>query len=189
MKTSHPVLTLSLLFFFAFTAPAKAQPEPTAIQRSGTAVATVESIDHHTRQVLLSNAAGDLITIVAGPDVRNLDKVEAGDHIVLTYSQAVAVRLTPPNQPLPGPAAAALAIRAAKGQLPAGAAYSVLDVHVHISSIDKKTNTVGFIRADGTSGTIQVQNPAMRTFVHGLHPGDTVELQYLQAVTIALRKS
>jgi hypothetical protein len=191
MKKSSIFLNLSVLALCAgaFAMPAKAQPAPTSIQKTETSVAVVESVDHATRQVLLSDSSGNLETVVAGPQVRNLDRVAAGDHVVLTFSQAIAVQLTPPGQPLPGPAAVAVAVRAAKGELPAGAAYAVVDLHARITTVDKKTNTVSFTRADGSAGTIQVQNPSLRKFAAGLKTGDTVELQYLQAVTITVQKT
>jgi hypothetical protein len=191
MKTAFilPALPALALCAGVFALPAKAQSAPAAIQKTETSVATVESVDHSTRQVLLSDSFGNLITVTAGPQVRNLGKVETGDHLILTYQQAVAAQLAPPDQPLPSPTAEAVAVRAARGQLPAGAAYSVVDLHVRITSIDKATNTVGFARADGSTGTIQLRNPHMQAFAQKLKPGDTVELQYLQAVTISVQKS
>jgi hypothetical protein len=190
MKKSRLLLNLPVLALCAgaFALPAKAQPAPAAVQQTATSVATVESIDYGTRQLLLSGPSGNLVTVTAGPEVRNLGQVKAGDHVVMTYQEAIAVQLSPPGGALPGPTATAVALRAARGELPAGAAYSVIDVHVNITAVDKKTNTVGFTRADGSSGTIEVKNPSMQKFAQGLKPGDTVELQYLQGLTIAVQK-
>jgi hypothetical protein len=190
MKKSRFLLNLSVLALCsgAFVLPAKAQPAPTAIQQTATSVAVVESIDYGTRQVLLSGPSGNLVTVTAGPAVRNLNKVKVGDHVVITYTEAIAARLSPPGGALPGPSGEVVALRAARGELPAGATYSVIDVHVNITAVDKKANTVSFTRADGSSGTIEVKNPSMQKFAQGLKPGDDVELQYVQALTITVQK-
>jgi hypothetical protein len=190
MKKSRIFLGLSVLALCsgAFILPAKAQPTPTAVQQTATSVAVVESIDYTSREVLLSGPSGNLVTVTAGPAVRNLDKVKVGDKVVLTYSEAVAAQVSPPGGTLPAPSQEVGALRAARGELPAGATYSVIDVHVTVTAVDKATNTVSFTRADGSSGTIEVKNPSMQKFAQGLKPGDNVELQYLQALTILVQK-
>jgi hypothetical protein len=158
------------------------------MEQTVTAVAVVESIDYKTRQVLLTPPDGEPVTVVAGPEVRNLDKVKPGDQLVLTLQQAVAVQLSAPGGTLPVPQAEAGAVRAAKGQLPAGATYTLVDVHVHITAVDTTTHEVSFTRADGSAGKITVKNPAMQQFAAGLKPGDNVEIQYLQAISIQVQK-
>jgi hypothetical protein len=173
----------------AAAAPAAAAgPVPTVVGQTVTAVAVVESIDYKTRQVLLTPPSGQPETIVAGPGVRNLDKVKPGDQVVLTLQQAVAVQLSKPDAALPAPSAESGAVRAAKGQLPAGATYTLVDVHVHITAVDTATHEVSFTRADGSTGKITVKNPALQHFAAGLKPGDNVEIQYLQAVSIQVQK-
>lgn len=168
--------------------PAKAQPAPAAMENSVTSTATVESIDHKTRQVVLNEGKGDLVTVVVGPAVQNFDKIEAGDHIVMTYQEAVAAELAPPGKDLPPPSGQTVAMRAAKGQLPAGATYTVVDVNVKITSVDKKTNVVNYTRADGSAGSLAVKTPKMQKFIAGLKPGDNVEVEYLQALTLQVEK-
>jgi len=187
MLKSRLQLSLSVAAIVASGLAAHAQPAPAAIQQTTTAVATVESVDHTTRQVLLSEDNGDLVTVTAGPGVRNLAQVHAGDHLVMSYQQAIAAQLSPPGADLPGPSAQAVAVRAAKGQLPAGAAYTVVDVHVKIVAVDKKTHTVTFTRADGSNGAIVVQTPEMQKFASKLKPGDNVEVAYLQAMSIQVQ--
>jgi hypothetical protein len=182
-------LTALALCSGVFALPAKAQPVPTTVQQVITSVATVESVDRSSREVLLSAPSGDLVTVVAGPQVRNFDKIRAGDQVVVSYQQAIGVRLSTPGGTLPQPTAQSGALRAARGELPAGAAYTLVDLHVRINSVDIKTGTVNFTRADGSIGSIVVHNPAMLKFAGGLKPGDNVEVQGLQAVTIQVQKA
>jgi hypothetical protein len=188
LHLSAIMLCTSLLTTQAKAQPVpSAAPVPTAVEQTLTAVAIVETVDYKTRQVLLTPPSGDPVTIVVGPEVRNLDKVKAGDQVVMTLQQAVAVQLSKPGGSLPAPEAETGAIRAAKGQLPAGATYTLVDVHVHIAAVNPATNEVSFTRADGSTGKITVKNPAMRQFAAGLKPGDNVEIQYLQAISIQVQ--
>src|ERR1700693_6207534 len=97
------------------TSPVRAEssstpaPPPTAIQQTVTGVATVESVDQTTRQVLLSDPSGNLLTVTAGPGIRNLAQVHAGDQVHVIYQRAVAVRLASPGGSLPSPSREAAA--------------------------------------------------------------------------------
>jgi hypothetical protein len=153
-----------------------------------TATAVVETVDYKSREVLLTPPSGVPVTVVVGPEVRNLDQLKPGDQVVMTLQQAVAVQVSKPDAALPPPMGEAGALRAAKGQLPAGATYSLVDVHVHITAVDPATHQVSFTRADGSPGQITVQNPALQRFAAGLKAGDNVEIQYLQALTIRVQK-
>ncbi len=167
---------------------AMAQPAPAAVQQTVTVTATVETVDMTTRQVLLSGPKGALLTVVAGKDVQNLSQLKAGDHVVLTGQRAVAVRVGKPGQKLAPPTLQGAAVRAVRGELPAGAAYELVNVNVRINKVDKKTHTVSFTRADGSTGEVTVENPHLQAFAGQLKPGDNVELAYLQAVSIVAQK-
>jgi len=57
--------------------PTLAAPPPIIAAQTVAGIATVESIDQSTHQVLLSDASGNLLTIVAGPAIRNLVQARA----------------------------------------------------------------------------------------------------------------
>jgi hypothetical protein len=171
----------------AWTSPAlAASPQPTMVGKSMTAVATVESVDPTTRQVLLSGPGGRLLTVTAGPEIRNFDQIQAGDHLVLTFRKAVAVQLAPPGATLPPPAGALGAARSARGEMPAGAGFEAVEVTVRVDSVDRRAHTVSFTDPDGVSHTVEVHNPAMIRFTNRLKPGDNVQIDYLQSVSMKL---
>ena len=72
-------------------------PPPTAVAHSKQIVATVESVDMDTRQVLLRTPSGVRTTVVAGPEVRNLAQLTSGDRVTITYQEAIAVQMAPPG--------------------------------------------------------------------------------------------
>jgi hypothetical protein len=59
--------------------------------------ATVESVDQQTREVRLRAPDGRTLAVVAGPEVRNLPELKAGDVVRVTYYESVAARLDDPR--------------------------------------------------------------------------------------------
>ena len=59
--------------------------------------ATVESVDQQTREVLLRAPDGRTLAVMAGPEVRNLSELKAGDTVQVTYYESVAARLDDPR--------------------------------------------------------------------------------------------
>ncbi len=59
--------------------------------------ATVESVDQQTREVLLRAPDGRTLAVMAGPEVRNLPELKAGDTVRVTYYESVAARLDDPR--------------------------------------------------------------------------------------------
>ena len=59
--------------------------------------ATVKSVDQQTREVRLRAPDGRTLAVVAGPEVRNLPELQAGDVVRVTYYESVAARLDDPR--------------------------------------------------------------------------------------------
>jgi hypothetical protein len=57
--------------------------------------ALVENVDHRNREVTLKGPSGDILTLAVDKNVQNFDQVQKGDHVVVTYSEAIAVQVTP----------------------------------------------------------------------------------------------
>lgn len=55
--------------------------------------ATVSAIDYKTRSVLLKDAQGNKRTVIAGPDVANLDQVKVGDQVNIVAAVETVVYL------------------------------------------------------------------------------------------------
>lgn len=75
------------------SAPAGQKPAG-ALAQSVTVTATIEKIDKSAPSITLRDPDGNLITVrVRHPE--RLDKVQVGDHLRITYSEAVAVSVQP----------------------------------------------------------------------------------------------
>jgi len=185
LKTRLALIVPAAVLCAGLAAPrALAQPTPTWTGQTTTKTVIVETVDQKTRQVLLSGPQGELATIVAGPEVRNLAQLKAGDRLVITQKKAVAVKLAPTGQPLAMPSVHSAGVRAARGQLPAGGSLELVTSTVAVTSVDEDTHTVNFTRADGSAGQAVVNDPNLQKFAEGLKPGDHVTISFLQSISI-----
>lgn len=57
--------------------------------------ARVEDVDVRSREVTLRGPQGNTLTLRVDDSVKNLEQVKKGDQVVVTYTQAIAVGVTP----------------------------------------------------------------------------------------------
>jgi hypothetical protein len=158
-------------------------PPPTHVSQTRQLVATVETVDMSTRQVLLRTPDGTRATVVAGPEVRNLPQLRAGDRVTVTYQEAVAVQMAQPGAAPPN-AAALVTQRAALGQLPGGAVSGVVSARVTVNSVAPDGTSVTFTGPSGVVHTTEVWDPQMQSFVQRLRPGDQVDVGYANELAV-----
>ena len=71
--------------------------QPTVINDLFEAKATVESVDLRTRVVLLREDNGDLESVIASPELRNLAQVHAGDSVLVSIQRSVVLEIGKPG--------------------------------------------------------------------------------------------
>jgi hypothetical protein len=158
-------------------------PEPAARELTLEVTAVVESIDLKTRHIVLKTDDGRTLTIVAGPEARNLDQLEPGDRVKAVYYESVAVQMAADQAS--GSQTSSAAVRAPKGEKPGGAVGATVRTVVTMISYDSSTNIVTFTTPDGLSHSLVVK-PEMREFAGALNPGDRVEIVYTEAFAIGV---
>ncbi|UFN48446.1 hypothetical protein LPC08_20895 [Roseomonas sp. OT10] len=159
--------------------------EPAVVEDRVTLLATVETIDMATRTVLLRSLTGGLLTVKAGPEVRNLAQVRPGDRVTVDYYQAVAVQMGAPGS-APPPTVDSGEYRAALGERPAAGAYEATSVRVTVVSIDRATYRVSFLDPGNNLHTVAVRAEPMRNFVRALRPGDQVDIHYVEELAVSI---
>jgi hypothetical protein len=172
----------------AFGQAAQRQPPGVTVAWTSEAVATVESVDQQAREVLLRGPGGNLVTVKAGPEVRNLDRVHAGDRVVVRYTEALAASLARPDQS-GGPAVqtqGGIARTSPPGASPTAVIGDQVRATVRIEAIDRARNTVTFVGPAGAVRTVVVREPDAQQFLQTLNPGDRVDLVYTEAVAVAV---
>lgn len=162
-----------------------AQPaEPAiAIRDQVTATATVKAINLDTRQVTLQGKKGKAFTITVSDAVTNLPQVKVGDKVVVTYNEALLVRLT-------GKAGDGISRRtdtlgassAEPGQLPSGAVRDTVKVTANIVAVNQKTRKV-IVR--GAKKTMTIKVP-MDMDISKFKAGDQIEAEYVQELAISI---
>nr|WP_314075727.1 hypothetical protein [uncultured Roseococcus sp.] len=163
---------------------AGAAPQGASITRTMTATATVESIDRTTRQLILRREDGSLETVVAGPQVRNLAQVHAGDTVVLEFGEALIAALANPADGAGPVGAGEAAARTAPGQRPGVAAAEGVRARVTINSVNRRTGAVTFTGPAGEQRTVRPQNPDMAAFARSLRAGQEVDIVYGRSVAL-----
>jgi len=159
---------------------------PTAAERETAVIgtATVESIDQESREVVLRTEDGRQIGIVAGPEVRNLAQLEAGDVVRVEYYEAVAARMAEPGE-AEDTMASTSAGRAAEGEKPGAFAAAVTEFTVEVVSYDPETAVAVLAMPDGEQRAVAVA-PEMEDFAAARAPGDRVRVTMLSAVAITI---
>ena len=151
-------------------------PAPAVAHHTEQFVATVVSVDMTTREVVLSTRDGRQTTVVAGPEVTNLGRLNPGDRLTITINDAIAVQMARPGSP---PVVTGASETAANGR-------SVnTTARVTIVSAATDGSSVTFTGPNGTH-TVDVQNPGMRAFVQRLKVGDQVDIAYSAEIAVRL---
>lgn len=60
-------------------------------------IGKIQYVDMQNRTVTVTGPSGRSMTVKAGPGVKNLDKLKAGDDVVVRYIEALAISLQKPK--------------------------------------------------------------------------------------------
>lgn len=159
------------------------QPSGFAAEEYVEGEATVLAVNRTDRKVTLQNAEGQTTTVQVPADV-NLNRVKAGDNVLIGIYQSVSARVLPPGS---APLGNTLQAASTQPGQPAGRAWGEqLTVVAEITAIDLVNHTVTLRGAEGNSRTISIKNPQMQQRMSNLQVGDLVELTYSEALATRL---
>lgn len=183
-------LALGLLCFGLSGCAMSGDKEP--LYTSGTiqenvvsATAEVIAIDHSTRSVALRMADGSEVAFEAGPQVRNLDQVAAGDSVRVSYLESIVYHLRKPGEVTPGVTVDEGVVRSEPGETPASAVARTVFVTATVRALDPAAPSVTLESANGEQRTLRVRNADR---LKGVKVGDLVEFAFTQAVAVELEK-
>jgi hypothetical protein len=156
--------------------------EPVVISDLVEAKAVVESVDMKRRTVLLRDDSGELDTIIASPEVRNLAE-HPGDHVVVSLHRSVALEISKSGStPITGVASAVA--RAPLGAQPSGIGPRS-SMRGSDPEIDLANRTVSFVGPARILRLLQIRTNVL-DFVRTLHEGDEVDVTYRVAVAASV---
>jgi hypothetical protein len=144
--------------------------------------ASVEAIDAATRTLTLKGPRGNVVDLVAGPEVRNFDQIKVGDLVVVRYVQALSLELKKGGSAIRERSEKADAARAAPGASPAAGAARQVTVLADVVAVDAKTRTVT-LRGPKRTVDLRLRDPEQ---IKLIKVGDQVEATYVEAAAISV---
>jgi ribosomal 50S subunit-recycling heat shock protein len=154
-------------------------------ERTTHITATVEAIDLENRVVTLKGPKGDLFDVIAGPQVKNLPQVKAGDQVNITYYQSIAVRVFKPGEAPQGAASAAGAERLAKpGEKPSGIAGANVTITATVESISPNKTSVTLKMADGKYKVVKIKE---KKNLDNVSVGDEVVITATETLAVSVK--
>lgn len=168
-------------------APAAA-PARAALSNEITATAHVVAVEAANRVVTLRREDGTLMQVKCGEAVRNFSQIAVGDKLRVQYKETLEASLRPAGEPASPVEAMAAAGRAEPGAKPGAGVGVAISVRVKIESLDLARNIVVFSLASGELSARRVVTPEGRAFIQGLKVGDTVQLDYTEALAVSVQE-
>ena len=179
------VCATGISVFLLFTAAlcAAADPPGGTVSNLLVATATIEKIDMTTREVTLKGEEdAPPVTIIVGPDVRNLDQLRVGDIVTFTVSERVEIFAVPPGTS-PSITDTFEDRRTPLGKKPGRSVTSAVQMTVTVEALGPATHTAVMREQSGELRTIRV-NDWMN--LDGIKVGDQVVIRHTQAATISV---
>lgn len=179
--------TLAVLTLVLAACASKPATDMAVVENLQTVTAQVEAIDHKTRMVTLKGADGQVVTVKAREEIRNLPQVQVGDTVSVSYYTALAAQIKPKGSTQSTEVQHDVSgARAAEGLRPGMVATDAITIDVRIESVDLKTNTVRFTGPSGLVRETEVVDPQFRELLKTLKVGDIVEMTYFEGVAASV---
>jgi hypothetical protein len=147
--------------------------------------ATVEDVDMASRLVTLKGPEGGMLTVQAGPEVKNLGEVKKGDQVKVSYYRSMAVDVITPGSASKS-ASETGAVRAEAGAKPAGAVGRRVHKTVKIAAVDPIKKAISFYDTDGRWREVSMDRPDIEHYLDEIKAGDTVEVVFTEALAVSI---
>jgi hypothetical protein len=148
--------------------------------------ATVQKIDLAHRNVTLQGAQGRMVTVEAGPEVKNLDKIHVGDRVDVAYYESLALNIRKPGEEAPQMGTQEQIERKAGGS-PRGTMERQTTVSAEVVSVDAPKRRVTVRSPDGNIRAFDIKSPALVDKLSSLKAGDHVDLTYTESLAVSIQ--
>lgn len=160
--------------------------------------ATVLEVDTNTRLIKVKGPDGKKLKVMAGSEVRNLDQLNSGDQITISYKDARLLSLQKGTSVAREGAVAMGALQAETGMTPRGGVMRTVDLIANVEGIDSANRVVtlkGLQRSTGpgrpmvdieeADATIALTVPDNISLTD-IQAGDKVRATYRQSVAVSV---
>ena len=155
-------------------------PGQATIAQKRRIMATVEAVDAAKREITLKGPRGTVVPLSVSPGVRNLEQVQVGDQLFVTYVEALSLTLKKNGKELRAANTKTDSVRAAEGAKPGGAVAEHVKVTADVTAVNRKTQMVT-LRGPKQTVDLHVADPAQLKLIK---VGDQIEAEYTQAVAV-----
>jgi hypothetical protein len=190
MKTITPGNILALLLCAAITSVSAAQHDGLErpsfhASQSMTVRATVEAIDHQSREVTLRMPEGNAVSFVASDEARNLGQVAVGDIVNAEYTESLSIEVVANEGFEPETGEMQAMARTREGEMPGVAAIDTKVATATVEEINIEANTFKLRQPDGTVQEYVARNPGN---LKRAKVGDLVVFTVTTSVSIAVEQ-
>ena len=142
--------------------------------------ATVQAVDQKNRTVTLRDEDGRPFEVEAGPGVE-LNRLTAGDTVLVVYQESIEVALQDPNEKPEEPTS----VEESRRRIPDGVQFGrQIKTTVEIVSVAANGTEATFRVPEGAVRTVQVADARNQQKIANLRPGDSVEVTYTEKLNV-----
>jgi hypothetical protein len=145
--------------------------------------ASIEAVDLKNRIVTLKGPRGNTFAVLAGPGVKNLQQVKAGDMLEIDHYESVAIEVKK-TEAAPTLTETDLAVKAAPGARPGGLALRKVRVVTNVLGVNTETQSVLVRGPLGHLTAVKIRDPKV---LATLQAGGQIDLTYVEGVAISVK--
>jgi acyl-CoA hydrolase len=180
-------VTLLLISSPAWSGEQVATDKPfMSASQTATMTASVEAINHETREVTLRGPQGNTMSFVASEEARNLDQVSVGDIVIAEYVQSISIEVFAGDGSEPGAGQVSVAGRTEKGEMPGAAVMDAVVITATVEEINIEANT---FKLKGPSGEIEEYTARDPENLKKAEVGDIVVITMTEAIALSVEKT
>ncbi|MFU1914399.1 hypothetical protein ACLQ9F_00095 [Bordetella avium] len=165
------------------TAPAQARVIDAAVLNI---IGDITALDAANRIVTIKERNGETLSLKAGPEIRNFDRIKIGDTLRLRYYESLAITTRPKGSGVPEVRTETAQAQSEPGQMPGGGAAGQTVITAEIWHINRATNTVILQGPSGKRETIVVRDPLAIKKLGELKEGDLVDFTFTRTMAGAV---
>ena len=158
------------------------EPGKVSAAEAVTIAATITAIDKATRDITLKGPQGKEVTVTAGPEVKNFDRLKVGDQVTAQYFEALTLELKKGGGLVVARTDKDAAAGAKPGEKPAGAIGRQVTIVADVVDVNPARQSIT-LRGPQRTVELPVRDPAQFKLIA---KGDQVEAKYTQALAIAV---
>ena len=192
MRIRTAVATAALVALLPFAVSAQQAPATEALTAVGPGQfvgvvesqvsLVVEAIDPASRGIVLKDAQGEKMAIIASDAVKNFDQIKVGDKVVASYTQGLEMTLKKGGGMLRERVESSSAGSAKPGDKPAAYVTNEVAFVADVTAVDRKKQTIT-LRGAKKTVKLKIRDPEQLKLIS---KGDQVEGVYAQAVAVSV---